>query len=119
MDKNTINNTYRRTHCLKPNVYYELIDEIELKLADIRCIYYQKQTAAQDLKSQVMEPGDNDVASTVSTPDMHSSSTPNNAITGSAAAPTELAATVSQTKQESELDEYGGSTDNEFGKFIC
>ena len=41
-------------------------------------------------------------------------------VTSAAAVPADVSLNaVSQTKKESELDEYDGSTDNEFGKFIC
>lgn len=40
MDHGSINKTHRVTHCLRPNVYYELTDGCELFLANLRCVYY-------------------------------------------------------------------------------
>lgn len=117
MDANSINSTCRRTHPLKPNIYYELTNGVELKLADIRCIYYHKHTAAQDGNSQVVEPGDCDVASTTSTPNACHSPPASGDATASGdvivAAPADSSL---DGAPQTEKDEYDGSTDNEFGK---
>ena len=48
MDLNSRNKTYRRTHCLRPNIYYELTDGVELTLSNVRCQYFHKTLPQQD-----------------------------------------------------------------------
>ena len=48
MDLGSQNKTYRRKHCLRPHTYYELVDNIELTLANISCRYYCQTSPPAD-----------------------------------------------------------------------
>ena len=39
-DCDSKNNTYRKKHKLRPNVYYELVDKCELTFGDLKCQYW-------------------------------------------------------------------------------
>ena len=49
MDLGSRNKTYRNTHCLRPNTYYELTNGVQLTLADISCQYFHGDTADEVL----------------------------------------------------------------------
>ena len=40
MDMDSRNKTHRNTHCLHPNIFYELTNGIQLTLADVKCQYF-------------------------------------------------------------------------------
>ena len=48
MDLDSQNKTYRRKHCLRPHTYYELVDNIELTLANVSCRYYCQTSPPAD-----------------------------------------------------------------------
>lgn len=52
MDLGTKGKTKRRSHVLKPNVYYELSDGIDLTLGDLKCQYFTAPMSAREKEEE-------------------------------------------------------------------
>ena len=62
MDLDSRNKTYRKTHSLRPNTYYELTNGVELTLADIQCQYFvgDMTDETDGNNAALKQPGDTD-----------------------------------------------------------